>query len=216
MIEDNADAQSCQLCESCVRIFVSQRSEAVTSLATWCIPANLSAARQGVRVPRRQLLWDLKAPLMAANGPPALALPSPEERLRFGSLSARGRLWTEVAHTGVSVHEHLTALVSGKLRRMGGTPSGALPDLRDGCKVWVGGVVVSAQRPPTAKGTAFLALEDEGGLINVVLRPKVYEASRKALKSPFVVVEGRLQKRGQAISVLARKVIPVELETAVG
>ena len=95
---------------------------------------------------------------------------------------------------------------------MGVTPSRALPDLRDGCKVWVGGVLVSAQRPPTAKGTAFLALEDEQGLINVVLRPEVYEASRKALKSPFVVVEGQLQKRGQATSIMARKVIPLEME----
>jgi error-prone DNA polymerase len=95
---------------------------------------------------------------------------------------------------------------------MGVTPSGALPDLRDGCKVWVGGVVVSRQRPPTAKGTAFLALEDEGGLINVVLRREVYEASRKALRSPFVVVEGRLQRRGEAISVLARRVMALEVE----
>jgi len=117
-----------------------------------------------------------------------------------------------MAHTGVSAHEHITALVSDKLRAMGVTPSGALPDLRDGCKVWVGGVIVSAQQPPTARGTVFLALEDEGGLIDVVLRPKVYEASRKALKSPFVVVEGRLQKRRQAISVLARRVIPLEVE----
>lgn len=60
----------------------------------------------------------------------------------------------------------------------------------------MGGVVVSRQRPPTARGTAFLALEDEGpvlsaalssskgedegGLINVALRAKVYETSRKA------------------------------------
>jgi hypothetical protein len=43
----------------------------------------------------------------------------------------------------------------------------------------------------------------------VVLRPKVYEAGRKALRSPFVVVEGRLQKRGRAISVLARRVVPL-------
>ena len=171
-----------------------------------------AGAFDGWGVPRRQLLWDLKAALEAANGPPALALPHPGERPRFGFLSAKGRLWTEMAHTGVSGHEHLTALVGDKLRAMGVTPSGALPDLRDGCKVWVGGVIVSAQQPPTAKGTAFLALEDEGGLINVVLRPKVYEASRKALKSPFVVVEGRLQKRRQAISVLARRVIPLGVE----
>lgn len=171
-----------------------------------------AGAFDGWGVPRRQLLWDLQAALRAAEGPPPLPLPPPEDRPRFGFLSARGRLWTEVAHTGVSAHEHITALVRDKLRRMGITPSGALPDLRDGCRVWVGGVVASAQRPPTARGTAFLALEDEGGLINVVLRPEVYEASRKALRSPFVVVEGRLQKRGQAISVLARRVLPLEAE----
>jgi hypothetical protein len=51
-----------------------------------------------------------------------------------------------------------------------------------------------------------------GRLINVVLRPKVYEASRKALKSPFVVVEGQLQKRGQAIRVVRRRMVAVEME----
>jgi error-prone DNA polymerase len=73
-------------------------------------------------------------------------------------------------------------------------------------------VIVSRQRPPTAGGTAFLALEDADGLIDVVLRPEVYEASRKALRAPFVVVEGRLQRRGEAVGVLARKVIALEMD----
>ena len=169
-----------------------------------------AGAFDGWGVPRRQLVWDLQAALQAAVRPPALPLPPPEERPRLGFLSPQGRLWTEVAHTGVAASAHITALVGDKLRRMGVTPSGALPELRDGVKVWVGGVIVSRQRPPTARGTAFMALEDEGGLINVVLKSKVYEASRKALRSPFVVVEGRLQRQGQAISVLARKVISLE------
>jgi error-prone DNA polymerase len=170
-----------------------------------------AGAFDGWEVPRRQLLWDLQAALKAAGDPPALPLPEDGERPRFGFLSARGRLWTEVAHTGVAASTHITALVSDRLRAMGVTPSGALPDLEDGRKVWVGGVIASAQRPPTAGGTAFLALEDEGGLINVVLKPEVYEASRKALQSPFVVVEGWLQRRGQAISVVARRVVPLEV-----
>ncbi|MEJ2150669.1 MAG: error-prone DNA polymerase, partial [Chloroflexota bacterium] len=169
-----------------------------------------AGAFDGWGVPRRQLLWDLKAALDAAQGPDRLAL-APGERPRFGFLSPRGRLWAEVAHTGVSAGAHLAALVGDRLREMGVTPSGKLPELKDGDKVWVGGVVVSRQRPPTARGTAFLALEDEGGLINVVLRPKVYEESATVLDSPFVVVKGRLQRRGQAISVLARKVVAVEV-----
>ncbi|MGD2177125.1 MAG: DNA polymerase III subunit alpha [Anaerolineae bacterium] len=171
-----------------------------------------AGAFDGWGVPRRQLLWELKMALEAAEGPPELPLPPPEGRPRFAFLSPRGRLWTEAAHTGMSAREHLTSLVGDKLRAMGVTPSGKLPELKDGQKVWVGGVIVSRQRPPTAKGVAFLALEDEGGLINVVVRPKVYEESRQALRSPFVVVGGQLQRRGEAISVLAWKVVPLEVE----
>jgi error-prone DNA polymerase len=171
-----------------------------------------AGAFDGWGVPRRQLLWELKLALEAAGGPPELPIPPPEGRPRFAFLSPRGRLWTEAAHTGMSAREHLTSLVGDKLQALGVTPSGKLPELEDGQKVWVGGVVVSRQRPPTAKGVAFLALEDEGGLINVVIRPRVYEESRQALQSPFVVAMGELQRRGEAISVLAQKVIPLKVE----
>jgi error-prone DNA polymerase len=171
-----------------------------------------AGAFDGWGVPRRQLLWELKMALEAAEGPPELPLPPPEGRPHFGFLSPRGRLWTEAAHTGMSAREHLTSLVGDKLRALGVTPSGKLPELEDGQEVWVGGVVVSRQRPPTAKGVAFLALEDEVGLINVVVRPRVYEESRQALQSPFLVAKGQLQRRGEAISVLARKVIPLKAE----
>ncbi|MGD8966997.1 MAG: DNA polymerase III subunit alpha [Anaerolineae bacterium] len=171
-----------------------------------------AGAFDGWGVPRRQLLWELKMALEAAEGPPELPLPPPEGRPRFAFLSPRGRLWTEAAHTGVSAREHLTSLVDDKLRAVGVTPSRKLPELEGGQRVWVGGVIVSRQRPPTAKGVAFLALEDEGGLINVVVRPKVYEESRQALRSPFVVVDGQLQRRGEAINVLAWKVLPLKVE----
>jgi error-prone DNA polymerase len=166
-------------------------------------------------MPRRQLAWDLQAALEGADRPPGLSLaPPPGESPRFGFLSAKDQLLTEVAHTGVTARHHPTSLVKDRLDSLGVTPSTALPGLQDGGRLRVGGIIVSAQRPPTAKGTAFLALEDEGGLMNIILRPEVYEANRKALKSPFVAVDGRLQRRGQAISVIAAKVIPLETEAA--
>jgi hypothetical protein len=48
----------------------------------------------------------------------------------------------------------------------------------------------------------------------VVLKPQVYETHRKALRSPFVVVEGKLQRRGEAISVLARRVVAVDCQSS--
>jgi error-prone DNA polymerase len=102
--------------------------------------------------------------------------------------------------------------VSDKLEAMDVTPSEKLPGVEDGSRVRVGGVIVSRQRPPTAKGVAFLALEDEGGLINVVVRPRVYERNREALRSSFVVIEGKLQRRSKAISILARKITALQLD----
>jgi hypothetical protein len=60
-------------------------------------------------------------------------------------------------------------------------------------------VIIARQRPPTARGTTFIALEDEGleasaaGVVNVILRPEVFTAYREVLRSRFVVVEGELQ-----------------------
>jgi error-prone DNA polymerase len=191
----------CSLADFCRRTKLGRR--AIEALI-W------AGAFDGWDVPRRQLVWDLKAALDAAEGPPALSLP-PGDEPRFDRLSPRGRLWAEVAHTGMSAGPHIIEVVGGKLRSIGVTPSGKLTELRNGDRVWVGGIIVARQRPPTAKGTAFLALEDEGGLVNVVLKPEVYEAHRKVLQSPFVAVEGKLQRRGQAINVLARKIVAVEL-----
>ncbi len=91
-------------------------------------------------VPRRQLLWDLEAALEAAEAPPALPLPEgEEERPRFGFLSSRGRLWAEVAHTGVAATAHLTALVAERLRALGVTSSGRWrPCVTGSGCVWVG------------------------------------------------------------------------------
>jgi len=165
-----------------------------------------AGAFDGWGVPRRQLLWELKMALQAAEGPAKLPI-SPQEHPRFAFLSPRGRLWTEIAQTGMSAGDHLTSLVSDKLEAMDVTPSEKLPGVEDGSRVRVGGVIVSRQRPPTAKGVAFLALEDEGGLINVVVHPTVYEENRVALHAPFVVVEGQLQRRGKAINVVAREIV---------
>ncbi|MGH7684738.1 MAG: OB-fold nucleic acid binding domain-containing protein, partial [Vulcanimicrobiaceae bacterium] len=62
------------------------------------------------------------------------------------------------------------------------------------------------QRPGTAKGFVFLTLEDETGLVNVIVRPDVYERYRRTIKlSEALIVEGTLQKESGCIDMLARK-----------
>jgi error-prone DNA polymerase len=209
--------------EGAQRIVEARRFGPFRSLADFCRRTRLG--RRAVEamimagtfdrwgVSRRQLLWDLRDAMEAAERPPAMALVSSNERPRFSFLSDRMRLWSEVAHTGIAVDAHLISLVSHELQEFGVTSSKALERVPHGSWLWVGGVVASAQRPPTAKGVAFLAIEDESGLVNVVLMPKVYEAHRSALKSPFVAVRGRVEKRGRTINVLAHRIVPIRLNT---
>ena len=80
----------------------------------------------------------------------------------------------------------------------------------DGTKLRVGGVIIARQRPPTARGTAFVALEDEGGVVNVLLRPEVFAAYREVLRSRFAVVQGTLQWQGRVCGVVGERVLAVE------
>jgi error-prone DNA polymerase len=72
------------------------------------------------------------------------------------------------------------------------------------CKI--GGMVITRQRPGTAKGFVFLTLEDETGLVNVIVRPDVYERNRRTIRSsPCLIVEGTLQKEYGCIDVIMKR-----------
>jgi error-prone DNA polymerase len=63
----------------------------------------------------------------------------------------------------------------------------------------------------TAKNFVFIALEDETGMINVTLRPQVYQANRAMLhRYPLLVVDGRLQVEGAVLNVVATRLSPVD------
>jgi error-prone DNA polymerase len=72
------------------------------------------------------------------------------------------------------------------------------------CKV--GGLVITRQRPGTAKGFVFLTIEDETGLVNVIVRPDIYEKYRRTIRaSQCLIVEGVLQKESGAIDVIMKR-----------
>ena len=53
-----------------------------------------------------------------------------------------------------------------------------LPRARAGRRVRTGGMVITRQRPGTAKGFVFLTLEDETGIANIIIRPDLYATAR--------------------------------------
>ena len=77
-------------------------------------------------------------------------------------------------------------------------------EARNGHRMKVGGVVLVRQRPGTAKGVMFVTLEDETGVANAVVWPKVFEKYRKVLMSSrLLVIDGRVQSHDGIVHVVA-------------
>jgi error-prone DNA polymerase len=77
---------------------------------------------------------------------------------------------------------------------------------RDGARVSVGGVVLVRQRPGSAQGVVFMTIEDETGVANSVIWPKVLERERKVVMGArLVVVHGRVQRHEDIIHVVAER-----------
>ena len=76
-----------------------------------------------------------------------------------------------------------------------------------GARITVAGLVILRQRPGTAKGVIFLTLEDETGVVNVIVWRALYEKFRRAVISGRMLrVTGRLQRENGVTHVLAETI----------
>jgi error-prone DNA polymerase len=109
-------------------------------------------------------------------------------------------------HLGLTTGRHPLALLRASLLLKGFHSSTDLQQLADGTRVRVGGLVTHMQQPATASGVVFASLEDETGIVNIILWPKVFAAQRQcALESSLLVVEGTLQRRDLVAHVVAKR-----------
>ena len=129
-----------------------------------------------------------------------------------GAEVAQADLWS----TGVSPDGHPTRFVRGHLDALGVVTATGLAAIEPGRRVLVGGVVTHRQRPATAGGTLFVNLEDETGLINVVVSKGCWAAHRRVARSaPAMLVRGRLERTSGVTNVIADRleVLPLSAPT---
>jgi error-prone DNA polymerase len=173
--------------------------------------------------PRRQLLWQLRevtgasrgsvdgkgsrrgAPGRAGGRPMDLRLPAtPAPALP--AISEPERVGDAYAVVGLDARNQVISLFRDSLDRLGAVPNSALADRRPG-PVRLGGLVVTRQHPMTAKGTVFLALEDETGMVNVTLWPDTWARLRGVVRRhALLLVDGDLQRESSVVNVIAHEV----------
>ena len=104
------------------------------------------------------------------------------------------------------------AVPAAPARRAGVVTSQGLWDVTPGSRVTVAGVVTHRQRPMTAQGTTFLNLEDETGLINVVVSKGCWARFRRvAREAPAMTIRGRLERAEGVINLVADHLEPLTL-----
>lgn len=101
---------------------------------------------------------------------------------------------------------HLMQFYREQMQRWNVRTAGELDTVPNGAWVRVGGVVTVRQRPGTSKGVVFLTLEDETGVVNVVVMPHVYERERRVLRTAgMLAVEGEVERVDGVTHVRAAK-----------
>jgi error-prone DNA polymerase len=115
---------------------------------------------------------------------------------------------------GISVGKHPTEFVRAELARQGVVSAADLREIADRSVVEVAGVVTHRQQPSTAKGTVFLNLEDETGLINVICSKGVWKRFRTVARgAPALRVRGVLEKHQGVTNLVAGRItrLPISL-----
>ncbi len=116
------------------------------------------------------------------------------------------RIVADYAGTGLTIGRHPMALRRQELATRGVSRAIDLRTVRNGRRVRVAGMVITRQRPGTAKGFVFLTVEDETGVANIIVRPDLFLRDRLILiEEPFLLVDGVLQNQDGVMSIRAER-----------
>jgi len=160
---------------------------------------------------RRDALWAVRAlrrsgdkddlPLFAIASTPEL---EPDVGLRPMPLGEE--VVEDYRNLHLSLKAHPLSFLRGELHRRRILRHEQLAGVRAGSLVTVAGLVLVRQRPGTAQGVIFMTLEDETGIANAIVWPKVFETYRPVvLGARLVAITGRVQSEADVIHIVAQR-----------
>lgn len=176
----------------------------------------LSGALDCIAGSRREALWRSAEAAAVREGqleftvpyqPPLLPLPTPGEILQH-----------DLRSTGISPDDHPIRHNRAALSARGVRPISSCLRVESGRRVEVAGVVTHRQRPATASGITFLNLEDETGLLNVIVSRGVWHRYRRIARSaPAMVIRGILERSPEnVVNLLADRLEPLAISVRTG
>jgi len=162
---------------------------------------------------RKQMLWQIHD-IMYNRRCNQMLFSEPAADYAIPDFPPLERFLHSYAVLGLSADTHLMTYCRPRLEEQGVITSEQLQNMPSGKPVKVAGIVIRPHRPPTKSGktVVFLTLEDEFGLIDVTVFESVYRSYGKELfTQPCLLIKGKVQRRGQGISVIAFDIEPLSI-----
>ncbi|MGB6324625.1 MAG: OB-fold nucleic acid binding domain-containing protein, partial [Methylocella sp.] len=120
-------------------------------------------------------------------------------------MTAGGEVVEDYGHVGLTLRSHPVSFLREDLRRRRIVPCAEAMQARDGRWLQSAGLVLVRQMPGSAKGVMFITIEDETGIANLVIWPKVFEKQRRViLAARMMAVHGRIQREGEVVHLVAQ------------
>jgi error-prone DNA polymerase len=166
-----------------------------------------SGALDGISANRRAAVWHA-----LEKRPPLLRhLPDDDVRHVIKPPPSAEVLLLDYATTGLSIDDHPMKYVRPHLPS-GTCTSQQLLEVPHQRRAKVCGLVIGRQRPGTADGTCFVTLEDEWGMVNVIVWGRDFDRWRQTVvTAQFLLVDGQVERQGQVMHVIAHKVTDVRV-----
>ena len=187
-----------------------QRRAGISAAAIETLAAADAFRSMGPGLVRRQALWQARAlakaaplPLFEAAGQrgegaePAVVLPA---------MADSEQVVEDYRTLRLSLRAHPLSFLRARLAARGALAAEAVTRARDGDRAATAGLVLVRQRPGSARGVVFMTLEDESGVVNIVVWPNILEKYRRAvLGGRLVMVRGRVQRAGDIVHLVAAR-----------
>ncbi len=210
--------------ENDINIIVARRGSGYTSIRDLWLRTGVPIASleklaradafASMKLNRRDALWAVKG-LVGTHGAETLPLFAASERAGESGQAEAADLplmapGEEVIHDyatlSLSLKGHPVQFLRPMLIGRGTTRAGNLPQVEADLRIEVAGLVLVRQRPGTAKGVVFATLEDETGIVNVVIWDRVFTEYRKTILSArMLAVRGKVQSAHGVIHLVAEE-----------
>jgi error-prone DNA polymerase len=183
--------------------------------------AKADAFLPSLRLKRRDAFWAINAlrdeplPLFtaAAEREARSIAEQQEPEVELRQMTDGHNVVEDYSHTGLTLRQHpLTFLRVDLASRRILTCAEAMT-ARDGQWLMTAGLVLVRQRPGSAKGVMFITIEDETGIANVVVWPKLFERSRRVvLGASMMAINGRIQREGEVVHLVAQQLFDLSAD----